>query len=440
MKRDKRLWVRKYITSDGEPADGITRIRTALRVARTVQEKEKADIVQVAMLDKAGPTDRAQMRGRMIGAQVVYIPDLAKAPEGADAQIYSAYYIDGNAAANGEYYGMRIDLPLEDVEGLTAKLTDKADCADPIVVIDPNAAVDPTKPKTHGKMEGKKEHGEAEGKGHGEEASGHGETPAAEGEGHGAAPAEGHGEEVASKESGGFLSSITGPLSGMIFGAKEEAPAAAHGSEGASHAAPATSHDAPGASHGEPAAADAHGEQKPASGHDAPASADAHADPKAAPAGAVLEGHADAKDEAPAKNGDHGDKAVEAAPDTSEGGIFSSVKNMIFGGGDAAKSAAPDDKEKAAADGKDKAFSLKDVEHATANAAAPAPVADVAAKGHGDKPADAVAHGPTAADNAGASFLARMRGQPAPADQPAGTGKPVQAATSEHASPAAVTH
>ena len=93
IKRDKRNWIRKYVVSD-KPGDGMARIRTALRVARAVQEKEKADLVQVSVLDKSGPTERAEMRGRVIGAQVVYIPDLAKAPDGAQVQTYSAYYMD----------------------------------------------------------------------------------------------------------------------------------------------------------------------------------------------------------------------------------------------------------------------------------------------------------------------------------------------------------
>ncbi|WJH40907.1 hypothetical protein N7E02_10215 [Aliirhizobium terrae] len=197
-KKDQRYWVRKYVTSD-EEGDGMSRLRTALRVARAVQAKEKADLVQIAMIDKAGPKDRAAMRGRMIAAQVVYIPDLAKVPEGAAAVNYSAYYLDGTPTAKGEYFGMRIDLPLEDVEHLEAKLTDKADCIDPAPA---EGAHLPVTKSGHGIMK-PAEHGEAAG-GHGEapaghgEAPEHGETPVAEG--HEIAPAEGHGEEVAARK------------------------------------------------------------------------------------------------------------------------------------------------------------------------------------------------------------------------------------------------
>lgn len=130
IKRDGTYWVRKYVTADNR-ADGMARVRTALRVARSVQAHEKADLVQVAVLDPAGPKDRALMRGRMIGAQVVYIPDLSKVPEGAASQVYTAYYLDGPASDTGEYYGIRFDLPLEDVQPMVAAFTDDTGCVDP---------------------------------------------------------------------------------------------------------------------------------------------------------------------------------------------------------------------------------------------------------------------------------------------------------------------
>ena len=40
VRNDRSTWVRKYVTSD-ETGDGLTRVKTALRVARAVQEKEK---------------------------------------------------------------------------------------------------------------------------------------------------------------------------------------------------------------------------------------------------------------------------------------------------------------------------------------------------------------------------------------------------------------
>lgn len=420
IKRDQHYWVRKYVVSD-EPGDGMARIRTALRVAKAVQEKEHADLVQVAMIDKAGPTDRARMRGRMIGAQVVYIPDLAKAPEGANAQTYSAYYLDGAAAADGEFYGMRIDLPLEDVEGVTARLTDKADCVDPAAAAPAGEHGAPSghgeKPKKVDKSSG---HGEAS-SGHGE-APAHGAAPAAESHG---APAEGHGEEVAAKESGGFLSSITG----MIFGSKKEEPAEGHGPDAvpAEHAAaPAEGHDAPAADHGTaaPAAAGAHGSDRPAP---AKAAAD-HGDKPAA-----------AKQEAVAE------------PKKEEGGFLASLTGMIFGGGEAEKPAEaqaakapkePAPEPRISADGGKRWSKSTDADavHADAQSAdaKPADAKQVTVEGP-----PLATDGSTAADAAGAAWLAKMRGQsgaaaaPAPAAAaPAKPTKPDQEASAKPAKPA----
>lgn len=212
MRRDGSIWVRKYVTSD-QGGDGIARLKTALRVARAVQEKEKAGLVQVAMIDSAGPKDPAEMRGRAIAAQVVYIPDTAKIAAGAQSENYSGYYLDGAPGANGHFYGMRVDLPLEDIEHLEAHLTDKADCLDPALPEGSETAkADPKAASGHGAPAGEAK-----------KASGHGAAPATEGA---STEAEGKGEEVAATESGGFLSSITG----MVFGTKEEA-AAGHGDE-----------------------------------------------------------------------------------------------------------------------------------------------------------------------------------------------------------------
>ncbi|MEB2845545.1 hypothetical protein GAO09_22595 [Rhizobiales bacterium RZME27] len=241
IKRDHQYWVRKYVVAD--TGDGPARVRTAVRVAKAVQESEKADLVQIAILDKAGPTDRAAMRGRAIGAQVIYTPDPAKVPDGVMNHPLAAFYLDGTADATGQYYGMRVDLPYEDIDGMAASLTDFEDCIEPIVA---------TPEGGHGGA------GKAKGSegGHGGgEAAGHGEKPAAEG--HDAAPAEAHdapaadahgtpdgGEVVASTpQEKGFLSSITG----MFFGDKtEEAPAIDAGTTAAAgdHPAEDTGHEA----------------------------------------------------------------------------------------------------------------------------------------------------------------------------------------------------
>jgi hypothetical protein len=177
FRRDGNLWVRKYVTTE-KRADGITRVRTALRVAQAVQKREKADLVQVTLVDPAGPQDRALMRGRTIGAQAVYIPDLSKMPEGAASHSYAAYYHQGTANDAGEYYGLRIDLPFEDIAPITAALTDNADCVNPVTE---------TPADGHG----------APATAHGEPVSGHGDGAA---DSHGGAAAEHHGAAEISHE------------------------------------------------------------------------------------------------------------------------------------------------------------------------------------------------------------------------------------------------
>ncbi|GAK68700.1 hypothetical protein RRU01S_02_00280 [Agrobacterium rubi TR3 = NBRC 13261] len=168
IKKAGSLWVRKFIRTEG--GDGTERVKTALRVAKSVYDKQKPDLVQVSILDQNGPTMRSDMRGRAIAAQVVYIPDLTKIPADADAKPYSAFYYDGSPSGDGVFYGLRIDLPLEDTEHLAAGLKEFTDCTDPTAQA-------------------------AAGEGHGEASTGH-DAPA---EGHGdpgghgeAAPAEGH--------------------------------------------------------------------------------------------------------------------------------------------------------------------------------------------------------------------------------------------------------
>ncbi len=210
IRKNGSLWVRKFIRTDG--GNGTDRLKTALRVARAVYDRQKPDLVQVSVLDKNGPQLRSEMRGRAIAAQVVFIADPAKIPEGADAQRYSAFYYDGASNGSGQFYGLRIDLPLEDAEAMAASLSDATDCATPAS----DAA-----PEGHG---GKAAKG----------AGGHGETKGEGGGGHDAAPAqtheggpgaEAHGEPVADEElltstpeaDGGSIFSIS-YLKSLIFG------------------------------------------------------------------------------------------------------------------------------------------------------------------------------------------------------------------------------
>jgi hypothetical protein len=248
IKRNDRYWIRKYVFT--ESGDGMARLKTALRVAKAVHVAEKADLVQVTVLDKAGPTQRAAMRGRAIGAQVVYIPDLSKASDPGD-QTYSAYYLEGTPSAKGEYYGLRIDPPLEDVQALSAALTDTADCLSPVVEGEAagghGASKDAHGKDSHGKDAGA--HGEPAG--HGAE-KGHEPAPEAHGEEKKAPSADGHApagdghEAGADAQEGGLLSSLTN----MVFGGSETAVAAdAHDKTSVTETADAVDHTQPSGEH-----------------------------------------------------------------------------------------------------------------------------------------------------------------------------------------------
>ncbi|WP_197434189.1 hypothetical protein [Agrobacterium vitis] len=217
IKRKDRLWVRKYVTTDA--TDGVTRIKTALRIAKSVAETEKPDLVQVVVLDKNGPKDQSDIRGRAIGADVIYIPNPAQLAETAQMQSLTARYVDKPANGNGDFYGERVEMPLADASTMMAKLRDTAPCEKPVLATPEG--------------EGKKEGGHAKEDGHAKDKpkegqSSHGE--AAHGE---AAPAEAHGSEAPAEEKPGLIAS----LKGMIFGAEEKPAAPAHDAAPAADAA-----------------------------------------------------------------------------------------------------------------------------------------------------------------------------------------------------------
>lgn len=177
IKKKDRFWVRKFIKT--EPAEGLARVMTALRVAEAVYAEQKPDLVQVVVLDQNGPEMRAAMRGRAVGADVVYVPHPEKIAELQGTPVYTAKYVDGAATADGQFYGEKIQLPLEHIESLVKMLGDRADCQEP-------AGVE-VKAGDHGKKE-EKGHGEAA-ESHGEATEGHGaETEQKDGSGHGEEP------------------------------------------------------------------------------------------------------------------------------------------------------------------------------------------------------------------------------------------------------------
>lgn len=176
LDRNGQQWLRKYVRSEAK--EGDVRIKTALRVAGAVSNKEEADLYQVILLDAAGPQNRADMRGRAIGAEVLFARNPAAIP-GMTAP-FVARYTDGKPADNGEFYGSRKELSLDEIKTIVTAMKEREDCVDPNAVAESGG-------------------GEAKAKeGGGEAAEGGKEAPAEGGE-NAEAPAEGTREVAASE-------------------------------------------------------------------------------------------------------------------------------------------------------------------------------------------------------------------------------------------------
>ncbi|HEY0120861.1 MAG TPA: hypothetical protein VGC14_03705 [Rhizobium sp.] len=130
IRKENRLWVRKYIRTD--PTDGLTRVKTALRVARAVYEEQKPDLVQVVVLDRNGPTLRSDIRGRALGADVVYVPHPDKIANGAVEAPVTARYYNGDASTQGLFYGEQINMLPKDIDATLAALKNYSDCSNPL--------------------------------------------------------------------------------------------------------------------------------------------------------------------------------------------------------------------------------------------------------------------------------------------------------------------
>nr|WP_204326557.1 hypothetical protein [Rhizobium lusitanum] len=126
IRKDNRFWIRKYIST--EPTDGLTRVKTALRVAKAVYQEQKPDLVQVVVLDKNGPTLRSDIRGRALGADVVYVPHPDKLVDGNSEAPVTARYFDGGASNAGLFYGEQITMLPQDIDAAIAGMKDYSDC------------------------------------------------------------------------------------------------------------------------------------------------------------------------------------------------------------------------------------------------------------------------------------------------------------------------
>lgn len=197
MRRNGQRWIRKFVST--ESADGVDRVRTALRVAGVLARQEKADLYQVVVLDQAGPQDRAARRGPAIGAEVLFAPDPARMP--GMSTPFVARYNDGKANTVGLFHGRDVALSTDDIKSTMTAMDDKSDCFDPVAAATAAAA------GAAGSASGA----------HGEEAAGDDGEAAAPA--HGQEPIPEHGE-VKVEEKGLF-----GSVMAMVWGKSAEAAA-----------------------------------------------------------------------------------------------------------------------------------------------------------------------------------------------------------------------
>ncbi|PZU89200.1 MAG: hypothetical protein DI528_03085 [Shinella sp.] len=315
IKKKDRFWVRKYITTP-ETEDGLARVKTALRVASVIHDNLKPDLIQVVVLDAKGAKSVPDMRGRAVGADVLFVSDPSRLPENAGGQMFTARYIDKKANEIGRFYGEKINLTEDDIGQLVSRLNDRTDCTKPEVDI-PEAGGEASASAGHGETKPANGEGaeqkEAKPSGHGE-ASQSGEAVPAE-DSAATAPAEGKGEtEDAGGKSKGWLASITG----MILGGEKE--------EGA--AVPTSAEDAPGLAaegevgHGEPVATEPVAAEDVGKGEAKPLAAEMPQDTTAGKSS----GARGAEASAPA----HEVASAQAVAETQKGWL-GSVSGMIFG-------------------------------------------------------------------------------------------------------------
>lgn len=303
------LWLRKFIRM--ENASGHDRVRTALRIAGNLSKKNAVDLIHVSVLDTHGPTKRADMRSRAIGAEVLIALKPDNLPEMKSPAMAS--YYEGPVSDEGRYYGDRVVMDIEEIGAMmTAMRTveEKPDCIAPVVEAKeaPNDG--------HGKKD--ENEGHAKPNDHGEKpAEAHGEQPANE---HGEKPAEAHGEEPAKEgdTAGGhdaatpkeqsFLDSM---MSMVGLGGSEEPAAETH--EPASE----ESADAPAGGHDLAKSTEGH-DKKPADAKHEATEAEPAADGHAKPANyeAVAEEPTEAADQPhEAKTDNTGHETEQAASD-----------------------------------------------------------------------------------------------------------------------------
>lgn len=214
MRRDRGPWLRKYVRVP-PGTDGMTRVKTALRVARKVQETLPADLIEIAVLDQAGPDKRAFMRGRAIGAEVILVKDKAKVP--GITQPYTIQYYQGAASGTGMFYGEEATMTSAEAEELLSKMKDLTDCTPPPGKEDAGEKKGEKKKETKHEKKPEKKEKPKEGEGH--------ESAAKEGEGGGHEAAKKEEPKKEEKPEVVFPNDVFGKMQKAAFDKAEEAAA-----------------------------------------------------------------------------------------------------------------------------------------------------------------------------------------------------------------------
>ena len=124
------LWLRKFIRMDH--ASGHERVRTALRISGILAKKNAVDLIHVSVLDTHGPTKRADMRARAIGAEVLIALKPENLPEMKSPAMAS--YYEGPVSDAGRFYGDKVVVDIDEIGAMmTAMRTidEKPDCINP---------------------------------------------------------------------------------------------------------------------------------------------------------------------------------------------------------------------------------------------------------------------------------------------------------------------
>lgn len=372
------LWLRKFIRM--ENASGHERVRTALRIAGNLAKNNAVDLIHVSVLDTHGPTKRADMRARAIGAEVLIALKPDNLPEMKSPAMAS--YYEGPVSDAGRFYGDKVVVDIDEIGSMmTAMRTveEKPDC------VNPAGDAEAAKNDGHGKTDKKDGHDKPK-EGHDKPANDHGEKPA---EDHGEKPASDHGEDPAKEgadaaEPAKEQSFVDSMLSMVGLGGGET-PA-----DAADHPAAETSADAPAEGHDTAKSSEGHDQQPAVEDHSSARTEEAVAEePVDAANGHDTAEPVEAQKANSAENAGHDtsdEKAESAAEDHSAAEIPAAAEHE---GADAKAEATAQDHEAPAEDATAPAPAEDD------HAAEAAP--DAAAEDHGETSAKSGAndHGDT---------------------------------------------